>query len=159
MSKKENEKKLDELIARSINQGSPRFDADAWKKKYPQEYEILKSLSSRKPLILPTLQTIAFQNKLIKLAAAVIIIGLISIFIIYLGEKKQEPAQYISISKSPAEMLSAASLKIAYRRGGMEAVEEQYTNAYMMMPQRTSTVSVEGLLAELNGTQTERQKL
>jgi len=41
MNKREKEKKLDELISRTINTEKPRFDAEKWKQKYPDEFQTL----------------------------------------------------------------------------------------------------------------------
>jgi len=57
----------------------------------------------------------------------------------------------VKATKTPVEMLTVVSLNIAYRKGGMEAVEEQYNNAYKQLgPPRS--LSVEQILAEFNGT-------
>ncbi len=43
MSRKKDEKWLDEIISRTINSGRPEFDAEKWKQKYPEEFQMLKS--------------------------------------------------------------------------------------------------------------------
>jgi hypothetical protein len=44
------------------------------------------------------------------------------------------------------------SLTITYRKGGMEAVEEQYNEAFKLLGPRPGSLSVEQIIAEFNGT-------
>ena len=48
MDKERKDKRLDELISRSINTEKPQFDAEGWKQKYPEEYQALISRAAEK---------------------------------------------------------------------------------------------------------------
>ncbi len=49
-------------------------------------------------------------------------------------------------------MMTAMSLNIAYRKGGIEEVEKQYNEAFKLLGPRPATITVTELLAEYNGT-------
>jgi len=151
MNKREKEKRLDELISRTINTEKPQFDVEKWKQKYPDEFQALLSRtangdSARRPNILKVIR----KSPLAKLAAAAVIIIAISFFVIHQGSPEQ--VDTTTVSKTPAEMMTAMSLTITYRKGGMEAVEEQYNEAYKQLGPRPRNLSVEQILAEFNGT-------
>ena len=55
------------------------------------------------------------------------------------------------IGETTAEMITLASLNMAYRRGGMEAVEKQYQNAFKNTGLRPVKLTIENLFEELNG--------
>ena len=38
MNKQKNEKRMDELISRTINTTKPQFDPEKWRQKYPDEF-------------------------------------------------------------------------------------------------------------------------
>jgi hypothetical protein len=63
----------------------------------------------------------------------------------------QQPPQTVSVAKSPAEMLTAMSLNMAYRRGGIEAMDEQSSKAFEMLESKPAKASIQELLVELNG--------
>jgi hypothetical protein len=44
------------------------------------------------------------------------------------------------------------SLNIAYRKGGMEAVEEQYNEAFKLLGPRPGSLLAEQIFTEFNGT-------
>ncbi|MHC4266530.1 MAG: hypothetical protein ACYSUK_11455 [Planctomycetota bacterium] len=63
--------------------------------------------------------------------------------------------------ESPAQLLTFASLNMAHRRGGLEAVEKQCDRAFMLLGPRPKSLSIAELLEELNrnGNNSERNKL
>ncbi len=151
MNKREKEKRLDELISRTINTEKPQFDVEKWKQKYPDEFQSLLSRtangdSARRPNILKVIR----KSPLTKIAAAAVIIVAISFFVIHQGSPEQ--VDTTTVSKTPAEMMTAMSLTITYRKGGMEAVEEQYNEAFKLLGPRPKSLSVEQILSEFNGT-------
>ena len=163
MNKKRNEKWLDELISRTINTTKPEFDVEKWKQKYPQEFQMLQSLSgqdsSRRQ---PSVWRIVRQSPITKLAAAAVIIIAVGLFLVHRGPDEQiKPTEVAKVTKSPAEMMTMASLTFAYRRGGIEAVEEICDKAFKMVGPRPASLSVRQLLEELNGNgkNSERTKL
>jgi hypothetical protein len=153
MNKQENEKRLDELISRTINTEKPQFDAEKWKQKYPEEYQALISRASEKaPTHRPNILRITLRNPITRIAAAAMILIAVTFFSIRQDQDRQEQPGIRKATQSPAEMMTAMSLTIAYRKGGMEAVEEQYDKAYKQLGPRPKSLSVEQILSEFNGT-------
>ncbi len=154
MNKQGNEKRLDELISHAINTEKPRFDAEKWKQKYPAEFQTLlrraaKGDSTRQPNILKVI----FKSPFAKLAAAAVIILAVSFFSTHQDPGKQADTTTVSkVTKSPVEMMTAMSLNIAYRKGGIEAVDRQGEKVIKMLGPRPVEITVAELLAEYNGT-------
>lgn len=117
--------------------------------------EFDKSLKRSMPRII-TFQTIErtiVKSKIIKFAAAAVIIVVISLFIVHQGPGEKTDTVIASIStKSTAELLTVASLNMAYRRGGIKAVEQQFEEAVDKLGPWPAKITVKQLLAEFNGT-------
>lgn len=93
------------------------------------------------------------RSPITKLAAAAVIIAAIGFFIVHQRpSERADTTKASGVTKSPAEMMTTMSLRITHRRGGMEAVEEQYTKAFKLLGPRPGRLSVEQILAEFNGT-------
>jgi hypothetical protein len=56
-------------------------------------------------------------------------------------------------------MLSVLSLSLAYRQGGLDAVDEQSKKAFEMLGQKNANVSIGELLNDKNGKRSERKDL
>ena len=83
-------------------------------------------------------------------AAAVIIIAMVGLLIVYKCPRQQVANQKVlKIAKSPAEMLTAWSLMTAYRHGGIEALDNQCDKAFEMSGQQRDTLNMKELLAEI----------
>ena len=150
MSRKNDDNRLDEIISRTINSGRPEFDAEKWKQKYPEEFQMLKSMSAEKaPARRLSIWRVVCQNPITKLAAAaVIIVGIgLHAFLVHQGPGEQP----VSPDKSPTKMTTAMSLTMAYRRGGIDAVDEQCEKAIRMLGPRPLRLTLGQLLAENNG--------
>ena len=95
----------------------------------------------------------AVHNRVMKLlAAAAVVIVIIGLFMIHPApDKKVEIAETANAKKSPAEMLTLRSLKIAYRNGGIEAVETQCDNAIEKLGPKSKIITAQELLIEING--------
>jgi len=154
MNKQRNEKRLDELISRTINTEKPQFDAEKWKQKYPAEFQTLLSRKAKGDSIRqPNILKVFLKSPLTKIAAAAVIIVAIGFLVIHQGSPEQADTTTVSkTTKSPVEMMTAMSLTITYRKGGMEAVEEQYNEAFKLLGPRPGNLSVEQIIAEFNGT-------
>jgi len=109
---------------------------------------------SKKPAAIePNIWRIIMKSPVTKFtAAAAVIIVAISLFIAYQDSRKLEPAQDVSVSKSPAEILTVASLRMAYHKGGIEAVEKQCDQALKMLGTPPKKITIQELLTEFNGT-------
>jgi hypothetical protein len=96
---------------------------------------------------------IIIRSRMIKLAAAAVIIaGLASLAVRSLRQPGEENGSKVSeITKSPLEMMTAMSLERAFRRGGIEAVEDQCRKAFRPLELRPKSLSFEQILEEFNG--------
>jgi hypothetical protein len=150
MNNKKDEKWLDELIAKTINGTRPEFDARTWKQKHPEEYRTLVSRTQKpRPVAIAWYCAAGFTAAA---AAAVIIVA--ALLAVYSRPTQYEtpPIQVAGTSKSPAEMLTWMSLNTAYRKGGLNAVDKECEKALESLQTRQLRLSVEDVLAELNGT-------
>ncbi len=153
MNEQRDEKKLDELISHTINTEKPQFDAEKWKQKYPDEYQTLlsraaKGDSSQQPTILKVI----LKSPLVKIAAAAVIILALILFRPHQAPNEQELTGIMEVQKSPVEMMTAISLERAFRRGGLEALENQCDQALKLLGTRTAGFSPYELLSEFNGS-------
>jgi len=153
MSNEKNEKWLDEQIFRTINTEKPQFDAEKWKEKYAEEFQILKSQAGQTSRAhQANIWRIVIKSKITKLAAAVIVL-VVALFVARrVPEEQIDNRTKPEVTKTPAEMMTAMSLNIAYRKGGMEEVEKQCDKAFEMLGPRPGRITVQEILAELNGT-------
>lgn len=154
MSNKKGEKWLDEQISRTIDSGKPQFDAEKWKEKYTEEFQILQSRAGQTfHAHQPSIWRTVIKSRITKLAAAAVIVLAVGIFVAQrVPDEKINKRTKPELVKSPAEMMTAMSLNIAYRKGGMEEVEKQCDKAFEMLGPRPGRITVRELLAELNGT-------
>jgi hypothetical protein len=143
---------LDELISRAINTKKPEFDSEKWKQKFPKELKMLISRAEKTSPAAVRLSDI-LKKPITKLAAAALIILTIGFFMIHLGSgEKVDTADVTTVTKSPAELLTVASLNMAYRRGGIEAVEIQCDEAVDKLGPQPAKITIKELLAKSNGT-------
>lgn len=157
---KKDEKWLNELIRKTVDSGKVEFDPEKWKQKYPEEFQLLKSRAAKSPARQANIWTAAFQSPIAKLAAAAVIIIAIGFLAVHQRPAEKTGTPKISkVTKSPAELMTLASLTFAYRRGGMEAVEEICDRAFKMVGPRPTRMSMQDLFEEFNGQNSERKKL
>jgi len=152
MNEQKDEKWLDELIIRSINTEKPQFDAEKWKEKYPDEYQALisrreKAASSRQPNI----WRVIFGKPVAQLAAAAAVILVVGLFLSRDRQKPNAPAAKPPlISQSPAKIVSMASMRMTYQRGGLDALDQQFRDTLDVLGLRSSNVSIQELLEGSN---------
>jgi len=82
-NKNKNGEWLDEVIRRAISSGQQQFDAEGWKQKFQEEFQVLESYAEAKVVAKCPLNIwrIIMKNKMIKVAAVVLItITILSIF-------------------------------------------------------------------------------
>ena len=153
MNEQRNEKRMNELISHTINTEKPQFDAEKWKQKYPDEYQVLLSRAAKGDSGgHPTILKVILKSPITKIAAAAVIILAVSFFSTQKDPGKQEQHRIAEVTKSPVEMMTAISLERAFRRGGIEAVEEQCKQAFKPIAPRPESSSIKQILAEFNGT-------
>jgi len=151
MSEKNNDKWFEEIISKTINSGKPLFDAEKFKQKFPDEFRELQSRANKPAKNFQG--TFILKNPVIKFAAAAIIILAVSLFMIRSGkDEKVDIPKVTNVTQSPAEMLTLRSLKTAYYKGGIEAVEAQCDKSIEQLKQKTNKITTNELLADINGT-------
>ena len=100
----------------------------------------------------PSAAWIILRSRAARLAAAAVIIVGVGLLMVYRNPPvPQQPPQTVSVAKSPAEMLTAMSLNMAWRRGGIEAMDDQSQEAFKMLGSQPAKASIQELLFELNG--------
>ena len=99
----------------------------------------------------PSAAGMILRSRMARLAAAAAILVAAGQLMVYRNPPVQQKPGIASAAKSPAEMLSAMSLNMAWRRGGIEAVDEQSARAFEMLGSGPAKASIQELLAELNG--------
>ncbi len=152
MNEQRDEKWLDELIAGNIDTSEPKFDAEKWKQKYPREFQsLVKGPSRWSSQSRFAVFSIVLKSRAVKVAAAVIVVA-IGFFIVHQRPSEQADTTVSKATKSPAEMQAILSLSIAYRRGGIEAVDRQCQKAIEMLGPRPAEITIQQILTEFNGT-------
>ena len=99
----------------------------------------------------PNAARIILRSRAARLAAAAVIIVGVGLFMVYRNPPVQQQPQIVIVAKSPAEMLTAMSLNLAWRRGGIEAMDEQSSKAFKMLGSKPAKATIEELRVELNG--------
>ncbi len=93
-------------------------------------------------------------------AAAAVIIVAIGLFLIQRGPNDRvEPPKVPKVSKSPSGLTTVISLKMAYRQGGLQAVEKQCDRAVRILGARLDGISAGQLIRGFNIEKQEREKL
>ncbi len=154
MSTQRDNDKLDELISKTINTEKPQFDAEKWKQKYPDEYQTLisrkeKATSSRQPNVL----RVIFNKpaaQLVAAAAVIVVVGLL------LSRNGKNPngltAKPPLIAQSPAKIVSMGSMRMAYQRGGFDALDQQFRDALDVLGPTSLSMSMQEVLEGFNGS-------
>ena len=152
MNTEKDDKNIDEIISRVINTSKPQFDAEKWKKKYPEEFGILQSRATQAPIHSFRWSSI-MRKPFLKLAAAAVIIVVLCIFF---GRDKVIPSEPIvkpvQESQSPTKIISMLSMRIAYQQGGFDALDQQFRETLDVMGPRSSKISMRELLEGTNGS-------
>ena len=87
----------------------------------------------------PNIWRIIARSPLSKIAVAAVIILALSFYSTHHDPGKQEQKKIAEVKKSPVEMMTAISLERAFRRGGIEAVENQCEQALKLLGTRTTS--------------------
>jgi hypothetical protein len=108
----------------------------------------------------PGLSSAIMRSQVTRLAAAAVVILLIGFVIVHQVSRRQTNGQtFTHAGKLPGEMMTAMSLNIAYRNGGLEAVEKQCDKAFKMLGLQPTRISVRELLEEFSSEEVERKEL
>jgi hypothetical protein len=140
--------RLDELISKTINTGKPQFDVEKWKQKYPDEYQKLISRRERAASSLrPNIMKVIFSKPAVQLAAAAAVIVVVGLLLSRDRLEPNIPAEKPALmAKSPARMVSMASMRMTYQRGGMDALDQQFRDTLDVLGPRSSSESIQELL-------------
>ena len=139
-----NEKWLDEQLKKTVDSGKVEFDSEQWKRKYSAEYKELISRAGRHP----NMQLFLWVRLLVRVAAVIAIVTFV-ILLMYKGPEKHIVKPIATVTdtvQSPTKMLSVLSLSLAYRQGGLDAVDEQSNKVFKMLGQKNTNVSIGELL-------------
>lgn len=92
----------------------------------------------------PSTTRIITLSRMTKLtAAAAVIIVAISFFIAHQGPSEQgRTTRVLEIAESPSEIMTMKSLKVAYRRGGIEGIENQCEKALKILGPQPASISL-----------------
>jgi hypothetical protein len=151
-----NEKWLDKQLKKTIDSGKVKFDGEQWKRKYSAEYQELVSRAERRPNV----RRFSWARPLIRVAAVIAIVA----FVILLSHNRfnrraEQTVPVLVEDRSPTKMLSVLSLSLAYRQGGLDAVDEQCKKASELLGQKNTNISIGELLNDTNGKKPERNDL
>jgi len=128
--------------------------------RYDVSEIIRKSKHAKPDYSLLSIRQFVAGSRTTKFAAAAVIIIAFSTFIVHLSMESNngniKPAEAV---QSPAKFTALGTLSFAYRRGGMEAVEEICDKALKKTGARSDGLSMQELLEERNGGNRKRTKL
>jgi len=100
----------------------------------------------------PSTPRIIILSRMIKLAAAAVIIVGISFYIAHQGPSEQGiTTKFLETVESPSEIMTMKSLTIAYRRGGIEGIENQCEKALKILGPQPASISLGDLFNGSNG--------
>jgi len=154
MNERKDEKWLDDQLQRAVDGTTPVFDAEAWKHKYPAEYQaILRRSGQPGQLDAGRTMRLTLRSSIIKYAVAAAIVVAAGLFF---TRSEREPVGPVvkpqPLAQSPARMLSMMSLRMAYQRGGTEALDRQFQDTLNVFGPRSSSMSMQELLEGVNGS-------
>jgi hypothetical protein len=151
MNERKDEKWLDGQLQRAVDGTTPVFDAEAWKQKHGDEYEVLLSRGKpSKPSAFNTSHTmrVVLGSWIGKLAVAATIAVAVGLFVLARGGHGPDkpPISPGPVAQSPASrMMSMMSLRMAYQRGGFDAVDRQLQDTLDEFGPRSSSVPISEL--------------
>ena len=151
-----NEKWLDEQLKKTIDSGKVEFDGEQWKRKYSAEYQELVSRARTRPNV----RLFSWVRPLVRAAAVIAIVAFVILLTHRQSDKRVEPTVATFVEdRSPTKMLSVLSLSLAYRQGGLDAVDEQSNKVFKMLGQKNADVSIGEMLNVQNGNKPGKKNL
>jgi len=155
MSERKDEKWLDDELRRVVDGAAPEFDAETWKRKFPDEFQALVSRGRQdvqeqrggRRLIV----RLRFARPLVGLATAAAIVVVAAVLFVGPGQHEPQdlPGGSQPAAQSPAKIVTMMSLSMAFRQGGTEALNRQFDEALRKLGPRPNGVSVANLLGDL----------
>ena len=155
MSERKDENWLDDALRRAVNTTKPQFDAETWKQKYADEYQTL--LSRRQQGGRPVTGSARavrwiLRHPIRELAVAAVLILAVALLLRPGSRPVEGPAEPPRpVAQRPARMLTMMSLRVTYRQGGEDALNQQLDDALDKLGPRPGTMSALQLYDELQG--------
>jgi hypothetical protein len=137
MNERKDEKWLDQQLGRAVDGTTPVFDAESWKRKHQVEYQALLSRGRVSRRIRGI-----WAAGLAVAAAIAIAVGLF--VVARSGHGPARPAA--PPADRAAGMMSMMSLRMAYQRGGFDALDRQLQDSLDVFRPRSSSLSMRELL-------------
>jgi hypothetical protein len=138
------DKTLDKTIEKALGGAAKEFDFEAFKEKYPEQVQQYRSQvrprESRSAR--PGLNLSFFA----KLAVAALLLTAVGLSL--LDTSKTPDVPDTAMSAPASSMMSLAALNRAYRQGGIDAIDDQYAQAYAKLGPRPSSVTLSALSSE-----------
>jgi hypothetical protein len=138
------DKTLDKTIEKALGGAAKEFDFEAFKEQYPEQVQqyrsqvrLRESRSAR-----PGLNLRFFA----KLAVAALLLTAVGLSL--LDTNKTPDAPDTAMSAPASSMMSLMALNRAYRQGGLDAIDDQYAQAYAKLGPRPSSVTLSALSSE-----------
>lgn len=139
-----NDKTLEETINGAFGGQAKEFDFDAFKDRYPEQveqYRLQTQGQMRRFTRFP--RGLGLIAKLAVAAMLVVCLGLL----LQNGQVREAPPEVV-ITEHPSSMMSVLALNRAYREGGLDAVDDQYEQAYAKLGPRTRGMSLGNVFTE-----------
>ena len=100
----------------------------------------------------PNIWRMIFRNPITKLAAAVVIIVAVALFLDRGRHTPSGPtAEPRLIAQSSIKKMSLMSLRMAYQRGGFDALDRQFRDTLDALGPQSLSISMQELLEDANG--------
>lgn len=146
MSEEERKDRLDVELHRAINATTPKFDAPAWQRKYRSEFGTLLARGNGKAREF----RIWYLHPAFWLGIAAAIVAVGYGLVCWTGSYRTQSPPLPEVSaKLPAQMVTMSSLSLAFRRGGMEALNTQLDKAVEQLGPRPMGIPTAKLLTDL----------
>ena len=140
------DKALDKTIEKALGGTAKAFDFEAFKEKHPEQVQQYRSQvrlgESRSAR--PTLKLRLFA----KLAVAALLLTALGLSLLDTPKVPEMSMPETAISAPASSLMSLAALNRAYRQGGLDAIDDQYAQAYAKLGPRPSSVSLSALSSE-----------
>jgi hypothetical protein len=145
MNEQTDEKWLDDELRRIVGGAAPEFDAQAWKRNHPAEFQaVLSRGASDRTVGRDRMARMVFAHPLVRVAAAAAIVVFAAVLFVGPGQRRSKaPVDEAQPAvRSPTEIVTMMSLRGAYRRGGAEALERQLDEALRVLRPRPAMISM-----------------
>ncbi len=147
MTMHKDEQWLDGELRRVIKTSRPKFDADAWKRTYPMQFQALLARGRERASSWRHMPA----RRLGRLAvAAVVVVGMSFLLIRSMERQSERPALPPAVGESPARVVSLRSLTIAYRQEGEHGLNRRLDTALSTLGPRPRSVSAQELLEDFD---------